>query len=577
MSHTILLSTLHEKWPYSRQTPGESMMWGESRFVLNEASAKADFLVVYDEPHKAFKTTLPQERRLLVISEPPSIKQYTPDYLHQFGTIITPQRIGTISPEIRQIVSQLSLPWHYGVAHTHRFSGYKTYDELGTMPPPEKKYAVSAMISNKTLNAHHRQRIETARFLKEKLGDQFHLFGRGYKEVDDKAEGIDSFAFHLVCENNDVAHFWTEKLADAYLGWSFPLFSGCANLGDYFPEDSFMAVDLSRPERVLEQIEVLLADPEFYESRLPAIKKARDLVLNRYNLFAMLDDTIKQHAWSAPTAGAPHTLIPQTPKRTLAHRIRDKIRRLAHKVIYRLKNLPPLLPWYFKLVNKNPGFYADYYDKAGKKAMMIGYYGQRGQDWFVDQKIFKGKENGVFLDVGANDPKELSNTLYFEQKGWTGLAFEPQERFRTRWRDERQTPCLPHLLGANDGEIVTFLEYDTDDWQNALSGVEGYALESGINIDSIKKHRKNVTKRRLDSVLREHNITHADFLSLDVEGFEMEVLQGINFDDIDIDVIVVENDRSHLGDNHLRRFIKSKGYDHIARLSGDDVFKKKRA
>ena len=201
---------------------------------------------------------------------------------------------------------------------------------------------------------------------------------------------------------------------------------------------------------------------------------------------------------------------------------------------------------------------------------------QRNTGWIevVCGCMFSGKSEGTFLDVGANDPKELSNTLFFEEKGWTGLAFEPQERFRNKWKSDRKTKCLPHLLGANDGEEVTFVEYDTDDWQNALSGVEGFALEEGVNVENMPKKRTTLTKRRLDNILIEQNLTDIDFMSLDVEGFEMEVLQGIDFSKINIDVIIVENDRTHFGDKGLRHFIKKQGYKHIARLSGDDVFKK---
>lgn len=571
----ISFSTLHAKWPYKRQTPQESMTWKNAAFTFNTSADDADFIVVYDEPHKTLQTRIPKTRRILFISEPPSIKKYETDYLEQFGIIFTPQKIEGLPPEITQIISQLALPWHYGVAHSSRFKGYKTYDDLKSMSPPNKKREISTMISSKTMNARHRQRIETTKFLKDTLGEKFHLLGRGYNEVDDKAEGIDPYAFHLVCENNDIDHFWTEKLADAYLGWAFPVFSGCANIGDYFPEDSYITVNLENPQETRDQIQKLLDDPDFFSARLPAIEHARTLVLDKYNLFAVINDTITGQKWNFDDVlKEPEYIHLQTTKENIFKRAIRKMKTLCAKVIHRLKNLPFLLPIYFKIINKDPDFFTDYYDSLGKKGMTEGYYGQRGQDWFLDQKIFNGKTGGVFLDVGANDPRELSNTLYFEEKGWTGLAFEPQERFRKKWETERKTKCLPHLLGATEGEEVTFIEYDTDDWQNALSGVEGYALETGANLENLDKKRSTLKKRRLDNALEEQNILNIDFMSLDVEGFEMEVLQGIDFKKINIEVIVVENDRSHLGDNTLRNYIKGKGYRHIARLSGDDVFKK---
>ncbi|MFK7840343.1 MAG: FkbM family methyltransferase [Bdellovibrionales bacterium] len=572
----IHLSSAHQ-WPFTRQLPQPSMIWGEQTFTFNDNKNNTDFLVVYDEPHATLKTNIPKERRFLFISEPPSIKNYTLNFLNQFGVIFTPQQIDQLSKDTKQIIGQLALPWHYGVAHSDRFGDHKNYDELVALAPPDKINEISTMISSKSMNDRHRQRIQTTQFLKEKLGSQFHLLGRGFKEIDDKAQGIDPYAFHLICENNDIPNFWTEKLADAYLGYAFPVFSGCANLVDYFPEDSFISVDLTNPEQTLKTIKDLLDDPDFYKKRLNAIKESRQRVLNEYNVFAFIHNFIKDQNWVLEKSLENQIQItPQTPKSNPIKSIACKVCFKITKSLKRLKNFPYHLPLYFKMVNQNPDFFMDFYDRLGQKTMGQGYYSQRGQDWFLDNKIFSGKSDGIFLDVGANDPKELSNTLYFEEKGWTGLAFEPQERLRKKWTTDRKTECLPHLLGANDGEEVTFVEYDTSDWQNALSGVEGYAVEQGVNVDNMPKTRTKLLKRRLDNILIERELTHVDFMSLDVEGFEMEVLQGIDFSIFNIDVIVVENDRSHFGDKTLRKHIQKQGYDHIARLSGDDVFRKVR-
>jgi FkbM family methyltransferase len=569
MSISVLLSTAHKKWPYQRQTPAESMAWGESIFAFNKPNKKSDALVVYDEPHTQFKTRIPKDRRILFISEPPSIKKYNSEYLEQFGIIVTPQHIDGVTKDTKQIISQLSLPWHYGVAHSHRFKNYETYESLKALQPPNKQNKISTIISSKTMNEHHLQRIETTRYLKENLGDEFFLYGRGYNEIDDKAEGILPFAFHLVCENNNIDHFWTEKLADAYLGWSFPIFSGCKNISDYFPQNSFIQVDLNKPEETLQTLKTLLDTPDFYTKHLPAIKEARNLILDQYNLFAVIDKIISDTEFNMKnTLSLPKFIQPQTTRKNMP----QKIFVLFKKVIN--KCMPIVLPLYFKAINFNPDFLTDYQDQIGKKKSHDGYYGQRGQDWFLDQKIFKGKKIGFFLDVGANDPITLNNTYHFEQKGWNGLAFEPQERFRNKWKERRTTECLPDLLGANDGEEVTFVEYDTDEWHNALSGVEGYLLEKGANIDNLPKKRTTLIKRKLSSILNEKNIQHIDFMSLDVEGFEMEVLQGIDFENVHIEAMIIENDRNHLGSTELRKFVKGKGYKHIARLSGDDIFVK---
>lgn len=93
----------------------------------------------------------------------------------------------------------------------------------------------------------------------------------------------------LVMENSQQPDYWTEKLADAYLGRAYPLYFGCPNLADYFSEDAFTPVDITRPQAALESIAEALRT-NLYERRLAAIEAARQLVLERYNLFPMLTE-----------------------------------------------------------------------------------------------------------------------------------------------------------------------------------------------------------------------------------------------------------------------------------------------
>jgi hypothetical protein len=84
-----------------------------------------------------------------------------------------------------------------------------------------------------------------------------------------------------------------------------------------------------------------------------------------------------------------------------------------------------------------------------------------------------------------------------------------------------------------------------------------------------------VEQHRLDDTLLEYNIGYVDLLSIDVEGYEKEVLQGIDFSRVDITCVVIENDRIRGGDQAIRQLMVSAEYRHVARLDGDDVFIKR--
>ena len=103
----------------------------------------------------------------------------------------------------------------------------------------------------------------------------------------DKADAIWPYKYHIVLENDHSEHFMTEKLTDAFLGWSYPIYFGSSEAYHRFPEGSFTAIDIYQPEQSLAIIRELLDMPT-YEAALPAIADARESVLGKNNLFAML-------------------------------------------------------------------------------------------------------------------------------------------------------------------------------------------------------------------------------------------------------------------------------------------------
>ncbi len=204
------------------------------------------------------------------------------------------------------------------------------------------------------------------------------------------------------------------------------------------------------------------------------------------------------------------------------------------------------------------------------------HYSQFGQDIYVFENIFKEKENGVFVDIGGNHPVNDNNTYLLEEKGWTGVAFEPQEFLSKLWPENRKTNCLPYVIGENEEDVI-FVE--GDDSEHGLSGVDLF------NKCSHSSKKIKVKQKKLSTVLGSLKIKTIDYLSIDVEGYEINVLKGIDFSECNIELIGVENDKgldfipffgkklsSEFGGIKIRRYLRKKGYKHIARIFCDDFF-----
>lgn len=249
-------------------------------FLLNpEQPTEADFWIVFANARPHDIVMCAPANTLFIAGEPEEKKIYPKAFYRQFGHIVdTHAKSG--HPGL--VLHASCLSWHIGLGHAS--CCYEiSHAQLSAMAcPNEVANKISVVCSNAAFTPGQRQRLAFLAELKELLGDQLVHFGRGFQPVDDKLEAIHGFRFHLVMENCRTPHYWTEKLSDTYLGWAFPLYIGCPNLSDYFPEPSYQDLDIQQPEQAAATIRKLLATPRDEHER-KAVAIGRDLILNRYN------------------------------------------------------------------------------------------------------------------------------------------------------------------------------------------------------------------------------------------------------------------------------------------------------
>lgn len=273
------------------QFPGGRPVWGDCAFVFDRDARDYDWLLVYDDlPAREAETkkfsgealACPRAHTLLVTTEPSSVKIYGDDYTRQFGAVLTSQPEWAL-PHRDRIHGQPALHWFYGLgaAHTLSFDAILTDDGRG------KTHDVSMVHSPKSMRHtlhHHRARF--MRQLVEQL-PELDAFGRHTpRPLDDKADCLRGYRYHVAVENEIAPHHWTEKLADPFLGLALPFYFGCPNAEDYFPADSFIRIDIADAAAAARSIREAIARNE-HEKRLPALIEAKRRVMFEYNLFAV--------------------------------------------------------------------------------------------------------------------------------------------------------------------------------------------------------------------------------------------------------------------------------------------------
>lgn len=311
---------------FRRQLPADGC-WGRCRFVFDPGATQYDWLAVYDdlpvlpgEKNSRYIESLPcaPQHSLLVTVEPSSIKTYGHDFLSQFGVIVTSQEPWAITN--RQAVrTQPALRWFYGDSEEDLRTYARMWDFRGTHKPS----LISTVCSNKRqTHTLHAARYRFTWQMKQ-LIPELEIFGHGVRPLVDKAQALDEFRYHIAVENHVCEHHWTEKLADAFLGLTLPFYFGCPNLADYFPHESFIAIDIRNPAAAARIIRDAI-DTNQYQRRLPAIKEARRLVLDEYNQFAMLAREIESRfdATAPPVPGTSVLSRHQSRNHNLGHLLR---------------------------------------------------------------------------------------------------------------------------------------------------------------------------------------------------------------------------------------------------------------
>ena len=325
-SSTLLcyFATIPEAWPWMRQTEDGNGALGRVQFVLasqashsfpsfpSPAETSSAWLVVFDEAPAGFSTTVPRERRILFVTEPPEIKKYPRSYLGQFGTVVSPYDLRGVERR-SMVISNPCLNWHFGVSGTsgEYVSKFKLLDELRTFPMPEKPGIVSVVCSSKTATSAQRARLALVRMLKERLGDALHVYGREFNPVGDKMSAIAPYKYHVVLENNYLDNFWTEKLSDAWLGWALPLYLGAPNLGAVCPSPGFVPLPLGDLEACAQSI-LSAIKSRLWEARQAELALCRNWMMETTNVFARaarMMETAPEYCQRQPALGRPEPIF----------------------------------------------------------------------------------------------------------------------------------------------------------------------------------------------------------------------------------------------------------------------------
>lgn len=205
------------------------------------------------------------------------------------------------------------------------------------------------------------------------------------------------------------------------------------------------------------------------------------------------------------------------------------------------------------------------------------YHSQCRQDKYINEHFFKNCRDGVFVDIGAHNGITYSNTYFFEKElGWSGICIEPMPIRFAELQINRNCICIQGCISNIEGTdqllLISSPYVNVEMLSGLLHKYDPRHLER-VDIEIMRYGGSyqiiDVQCFKLNKILEQSNISHIDFLSIDTEGGEFEILTSIDFSRFTIDVITVENNYSN---PLFAAFLDRKGYVLETSLDQDCVF-----
>jgi len=192
---------------------------------------------------------------------------------------------------------------------------------------------------------------------------------------------------------------------------------------------------------------------------------------------------------------------------------------------------------------------------------LLEFPSQIGQDRWVAEKVFPGVTNGYFLDVGSADGFLNSNTWALEKRGWTGICVDP---FPTNTA-ARTCQVFRDVVDGEGGHKVRFAK------AGEIGGITSY-LERWKS-DASGAATVELTTVTLAAILQRANApSFIHFMSLDIEGAELEALQGFPFDHYKLGALAIEHNYEEPKRSRIEQLLISKGYARERTWMQDDFY-----
>ncbi|WP_113660809.1 FkbM family methyltransferase [Pedobacter nanyangensis] len=223
-----------------------------------------------------------------------------------------------------------------------------------------------------------------------------------------------------------------------------------------------------------------------------------------------------------------------------------------------------LLKRIFKIKERNIAEFKKSYSQDGEDMLISAFFDDMG-----------GRPNGFFVDIGALHPFRFSNTAHFYERGWRGINIEPTPDAMDLFEKHRTRDINLNIgIGESYSELSFYCFYEPalNSFSKELSEERHHTTQ--YKIKEVKQIAIYPLAEVLDKYLPENQ--HIDFMTIDVEGLDLQVLKSNNWDKYQPDFIFAEDiiPFSQITSSEVYKFLINKGYELVAKTHRTMLFRR---
>lgn len=204
-------------------------------------------------------------------------------------------------------------------------------------------------------------------------------------------------------------------------------------------------------------------------------------------------------------------------------------------------------------------------------------YSQNGED-IILSRIFNGKNDGFYVDIGAHHPFRFSNTFLFYNKGWNGINVDATPGSMKLFRKYRSRDINLETAVSKNGGVARFRVFD----ESALNGFQNSLTESYIKSGNKLVAEINVKTITLKDVFKKHlpKDKTIDFISIDAEDSDYDILRSNDWKLYRPTVVVVEelsidNHDQLATDSRIHKFMVNQNYNLYCKVFSSLIYRSK--